>query len=60
MRDVTEDHFQDEEFLNDTDLIITTTNNQELNIITGIYAKTLGVPKSLALVTRNSYRDNGA
>ena len=54
--DVTEDHFHEEEFLNDTDLIITATNNQELNIITGIYAKTLGVPKSLALVTRNSYR----
>ncbi len=54
--DVTEDHFQEEEFLKDLDLIITATNNQELNIITGIYAKTLGVPKSLALVTRNSYR----
>jgi len=54
--DVTEDHFQEEEFLNNTDLIITATNNQELNIVTGIYAKTRGVSKALALVTRNSYR----
>jgi len=54
--DATEDSFQEEEFLSDCDLIITATNNQELNIITGIYAKTLGVPKAMALVTRNSYR----
>ncbi len=54
--DVTEDHFQEEDFLKDLDLFITATNNQELNMITSIYAKTLGVPKSLALVTRSSYR----
>ncbi len=54
--DVTEDSFNEEEFLEDTDLIITATNNQELNIITGIYAKTLGVDKAMALVIRNSYR----
>ncbi len=54
--DVTEDNFNEEEFLEDTDLIITATNNQELNIITGIYAKTLGVDKAMALVIRNSYR----
>ncbi len=54
--DVTEDHFQEEEYLNGTDLLITATNNQELNLITCIYAKSLGVPKTLALVKRNSYR----
>ena len=54
--DVTDDSFNDEEHLAETDLIITATNNQELNIITGIYAKTLGVPKSMALVIRNGYR----
>ncbi len=54
--DVTDDSFNDEEHLAETDLLITATNNQELNIITGIYAKTLGVPKSMALVIRNGYR----
>ncbi len=54
--DVTDDSFNEEEHLQDTDLLITATNNQELNIITGIYAKTLGIPKALALVVRNSYR----
>jgi trk/ktr system potassium uptake protein len=54
--DVTEDSFNEEEFLAETDLIITATNNQELNLITGIYAKTLGVDKAMALVIRNSYR----
>jgi trk system potassium uptake protein TrkA len=55
--DVTDDSFNEEEFLAGTDLIITATNNQELNIITGIYAKTLGVDKAMALVIRNSYRN---
>jgi len=55
--DVTDDSFNDEEHLAGTDLIITATNNQELNIITAIYAKTLGVDKAMALVIRNSYRN---
>ncbi len=55
--DVTDDSFNEEEFLAGTDLIITATNNQELNIITAIYAKTLGVDKAMALVVRNSYRN---
>ncbi len=55
--DVTEDRFSEDELLKDTDLIITTTRNQELNLITGIYAKTLGVQKTMALVVRNSYRN---
>ncbi len=54
--DVTEDHFQDDEYLEGLDLLVSATNNQELNLITSIYAKTLGVRKALALVKRNSYR----
>ncbi len=54
--DVTEDHFQDDEYLEGIDLLVSATNNQELNLITSIYAKTLGVRKALALVKRNSYR----
>lgn len=54
--DVTEDYFQEESFLSEIDLIITATEKQELNLITALYAKTLGVPKAMALVTRSSYR----
>ena len=54
--DVTDDSFNDEEHLGETDLLITATNNQELNIITAIYAKTLGVPKTMSLVVRSGYR----
>lgn len=39
-----------------SDLIITTTGNHELNIITGSYAKTLGIPKAIALVVKKNYR----
>ncbi len=39
-----------------SDLIITTTGNHELNIITGSYAKTIGIPKAIALVIRNNYK----
>ncbi len=54
--DITEDHFQEEEYLDGQDLLVCATNNQELNLITSIYAKTKGVRKALALVKRNSYR----
>ncbi|MBN2859931.1 MAG: Trk system potassium transport protein TrkA [Sphaerochaetaceae bacterium] len=54
--DITEDHFQEEEYLDGQDLLVCATNNQELNLITSIYAKTKGVKKALALVKRNSYR----
>ncbi len=39
-----------------SDLIITATGNHELNIITGSYVKTLGVPKAIALVVKKNYR----
>ena len=37
------------------DLIVTTTGNEELNILTAIYAKYLGVKKSIALVNNINY-----
>jgi trk system potassium uptake protein TrkA len=37
------------------DLIVTTTGNEELNILTAIYAKHLGVKKSIALVNKINY-----
>jgi trk system potassium uptake protein TrkA len=39
----------------DYDLIITATGHQELNLITGAYAKTLGIKRAVALVSKDSY-----
>jgi trk system potassium uptake protein TrkA len=45
----------DEERLYENNLIITTTNNQELNIIGAIYGKSRGIPHAIAVVTQSSY-----
>lgn len=46
---------EDEEILKN-DLIISATGNHELNIITGSYAKSLGIKKAISLVLKDSYR----
>ncbi|MDA3939682.1 MAG: Trk system potassium transporter TrkA [Spirochaetia bacterium] len=46
---------EDEELLKN-DLIISATGNHELNIITGSYAKSLGIKKAISLVLKDSYR----
>ncbi len=53
--DVSEEGIIDEELHSDYDLIITTTGNQELNIITAVYAKKLGIERAVALVKKKSY-----
>ena len=53
--DITDESIWDEEHLFDNDLILTATDHQELNILTGAYAKTVGVKKALALVQKASY-----
>ncbi len=53
--DISEDDIFDEEQLNTYDLIVTTTDNQELNILTSIYAKSMGTHRAIALVTKSNY-----
>jgi len=53
--DVSDEDLFEEERLDSYDLIITTTNNEELNILTAVYAKSLGVKRALALVTKSNY-----
>jgi len=53
--DISDEDIFDEEQLNKYDLIIATTDNQELNILTSIYAKTLGTRRSIALVNKSNY-----
>lgn len=53
--DISEEGFFEEESLKNHDVIITTTANQELNILTAIYAKTYGTKRSIALVNKYNY-----
>ena len=53
--DVSEEGFFEEAALAGSDLIITTTDNPELNILVAIYAKTLGIKRSIALVNKFNY-----
>ena len=46
--------FEEEHFAN-SDLVIAATGNQELNIVTAVYAKTLGIKRSVSLVTKTNY-----
>jgi len=53
--DISDENIFDDEDLRDCDLIITTTDNEELNILGAAYAKSLGVKRAIALVNRPSY-----
>ncbi|MDR1929568.1 MAG: Trk system potassium transporter TrkA [Treponema sp.] len=53
--DISEESFTVEEQLDKLDLIITTTNRQEINIITAVYLKSRGVGKAIAMVTGPGY-----
>jgi trk system potassium uptake protein TrkA len=53
--DISDETFANEEQIDDLDLLITTTNNQELNIITAVYLKSRGVARTIAIVTGSGY-----
>jgi trk system potassium uptake protein TrkA len=53
--DISEESFAAEEQIDKLDLVITTTNKQELNIITALYLKSRGVDRAIAMVTGPGY-----
>jgi len=53
--DVSEEGVYEEGQLHGYDLIVAATGDQELNIITAVYAKTLGIKRSIAVVNKISY-----
>jgi trk system potassium uptake protein TrkA len=53
--DISDESFVNEEELDDLDLLVTTTNNQELNIITAVYLKSRGIERTISLVTGAGY-----
>jgi trk system potassium uptake protein TrkA len=53
--DISDESFVSEERIDDLDLIVTTTADQELNMIAAIYLKSRGVSRTVALVTGSGY-----
>jgi len=53
--DVRNESVFEEERLNEVDLIITVTENQELNVLSALYAKSIGVERAVAAVSKESY-----
>ena len=54
--DITDEEIWEEELLKDYDLVISSTGNQELNLITSIYAKKVGVSRAISLVQTKAYK----
>ncbi|MGN0906156.1 MAG: Trk system potassium transporter TrkA [Bullifex sp.] len=50
---ITDESLWEDEALDDSDILISLTENDELNIITASYAKKLGVDRSIALIKTN-------
>ncbi|MDR2079455.1 MAG: Trk system potassium transport protein TrkA [Treponema sp.] len=53
--DISDESFVAEERIDDLDLIITATEDQELNMIAAIYLKSRGVHRAIAMVTGSGY-----
>jgi len=53
--DISDESFITEEKLDTLDLLVTTTSDQELNIITAIYLKSRGVKRTIAMVTGSGH-----
>lgn len=57
--DISDEGFLEEENLKKYDLMINCTSNQELNIVSSIYGKKLGVPRTISFVKNSGYRNIG-
>lgn len=53
--DISDEGVFEEEHFADSDLVVATTDNQEMNIVTAIYAKSFGIKRSIVLVNKASY-----
>ncbi|MFP4561745.1 MAG: Trk system potassium transport protein TrkA [Spirochaetia bacterium] len=53
--DISEEGFLEDGDLVNYDLLIATTGNQELNLVTSLYAKSLGIGRTVALVKKNNF-----
>lgn len=53
--DISDEKMPDHELYQGLDLLVATTANQELNIVSAVYAKARGTKRSIALVNKASY-----
>jgi len=53
--DISDENVFEEERLANNDLIITATDNEELNILSAVYAKSVGVKRSIAVASKANY-----
>lgn len=53
--DISDEEIFDEEHFADADLIVAATENQELNIVSGLYGHSLGINRTIALVKQAGY-----
>jgi len=53
--DISDESFVNEEVLDDLDCLITTTANEELNIMTAVFMKSRGIRRTIALVTGSGH-----
>jgi len=53
--DISDDSIFEEEQLSKADAIVTTTKNEELNILAAIYSKSKGIKRAVALVDKANY-----
>ncbi|SIQ66028.1 trk system potassium uptake protein TrkA [Alkalispirochaeta americana] len=53
--DISEEGVFTEENLTNSDLVLAVTDNQELNIVTALSARSLGIPRSAVLVNNTNY-----
>ena len=53
--DISDETIFEEENLSTNDLIITTTENQELNILNAAYGKNMGIDRAIAVVNQPNY-----
>jgi trk system potassium uptake protein len=53
--DISEEELLDEGDYSNYDLLISATENQELNLVTCLYAKSLGIHRTVSLVNKNNF-----
>ncbi|MBC8359662.1 MAG: Trk system potassium transporter TrkA [Candidatus Aminicenantes bacterium] len=53
--DISDESVFKEEGLSDYDLIVTTTKNDELNILVALYAKRVGIKRAISMVNQKNY-----
>ncbi len=53
--DISEENIFEEEGLSECDLMITATENSEMNIVAGLYARKMGIDRAITLVRSENY-----